>query len=286
MSEQPTALPQPILDALACSRFLRRQLDSRSWLAPRLAASVAAPLDATTMRDFLRDEKVDENTLKPVLRRLRAWVICHVMVRDLARLADLAEVTETMTVLADIAVETAHDIVRSGLVARHGMPVSADGREQEFIIIGMGKLGGRELNVSSDIDLIYVYPEDGSTAGPKIIDNFEFFTKLGRGIIQALNGQEESHVADFLDFLAESIVDQSTIGEQVEHGALVLGSQLEQIVLAAHRLAAGAHIPVDAQLFTLGNQLVHFLIGQVQAVELNLAWAVIVQYIIAAIHLL
>jgi glutamate-ammonia-ligase adenylyltransferase len=57
--------------------------------------------------------------------------------------------------------------------------VSADGREQEFIIIGMGKLGGRELNVSSDIDLIFVYPEDGSTAGPKIIDNFEFFTKLG-----------------------------------------------------------------------------------------------------------
>ena len=56
MSEQPTALPQPILDALACSRFLRRQLDSRSWLAPRLAASIAAPLDATTMRDFLRDE--------------------------------------------------------------------------------------------------------------------------------------------------------------------------------------------------------------------------------------
>lgn len=46
----------------------------------------------------------------------------------------------------------------------------------------------------------------------------------------------------------------------------MLGSQLEQIVLAAHRLAAGAHIPVDAQLFTLGNQLVHFLIGQVQAV--------------------
>ncbi len=67
------------------------------------------------------------------------------------------------------------------------MPLSADGREQEFIIIGMGKLGGRELNVSSDIDLIFVYPDDGSTAGPRIVDNFEFFTKLGKGIIQALN---------------------------------------------------------------------------------------------------
>jgi len=51
----------------------------------------------------------------------------------------------------------------------------------------MGKLGGRELNVSSDIDLIFVYPEDGSTAGPKIVDNFEFFTKLGRSLIQTIN---------------------------------------------------------------------------------------------------
>ncbi|MBL8454430.1 MAG: bifunctional glutamine synthetase adenylyltransferase/deadenyltransferase, partial [Zoogloea sp.] len=187
MSEQPIALPQPILDALACSRFLRRQLDSRPWLAEKLAASIATPLDATALRDYLREEKVDDNTLKTVLRKLRAWVICHVMVRDIARLAELSEVTETMTLLADIAVETAHDVLREQLVARHGQPVSADGREQEFIIIGMGKLGGRELNVSSDIDLIFVYPEDGSTAGPKIIDNFEFFTKLGRGLIQAIN---------------------------------------------------------------------------------------------------
>ena len=61
MSEQPTALPQAILDALACSRFLRRQLDSRSWLAARLALSIDAPLDATALRDFLRDEKIDDN---------------------------------------------------------------------------------------------------------------------------------------------------------------------------------------------------------------------------------
>jgi [glutamine synthetase] adenylyltransferase / [glutamine synthetase]-adenylyl-L-tyrosine phosphorylase len=187
MSDQPTALPQPIEDALACSRFLRRQLDSRPWLLERLATSIARPLDATALRDYLRDEKVDDNNLKPVLRKLRAWVICHALVRDIARLADLTEVTETMSLLADIAVETAHDILREQLVARHGMPLSADGREQEFIIIGMGKLGGRELNVSSDIDLIFVYPDDGSTAGPRIIDNFEFFTKLGKGVIQALN---------------------------------------------------------------------------------------------------
>ncbi|MDD3354832.1 bifunctional [glutamate--ammonia ligase]-adenylyl-L-tyrosine phosphorylase/[glutamate--ammonia-ligase] adenylyltransferase, partial [Zoogloea sp.] len=187
MSEQPTALPQPILDALECSRFLRRQLDSRSWLSSRLSPGLQAPLDATALRDFLREEQVTENSLKPALRKLRAWVICHTLIRDLAGLASLGEVTETMTLLADIAVETAHDVLREQLVAKHGVPLSADGREQEFIIIGMGKLGGRELNVSSDIDLIFVYPEDGSTAGPRTIDNYEFFTKLGRSLIQALN---------------------------------------------------------------------------------------------------
>ncbi|HNC79079.1 MAG TPA: bifunctional [glutamate--ammonia ligase]-adenylyl-L-tyrosine phosphorylase/[glutamate--ammonia-ligase] adenylyltransferase [Rhodocyclaceae bacterium] len=187
MSEQPDTLHPLVAAATAHSRFLRRQLDSRPWLAARLAASVDAPLDATALRDFLRAEHVDDSTLKPALRRLRAWIIGHVMVRDLAGLASLTEVTETMTLLADIAVEATVDLHRAALVARHGQPVSADGREQEFIVLGMGKLGGRELNVSSDIDLIFVYPEDGSTAGPKIIDNYEFFTKLGRAVIQALN---------------------------------------------------------------------------------------------------
>lgn len=83
MSEQPTELPPSVLAALACSRFLRRQLDSRAWLAERLAASVAGRLDATALRDYLRDEKVDDDNLKPVLRKLRAWVVCHVLVRDM-----------------------------------------------------------------------------------------------------------------------------------------------------------------------------------------------------------
>ncbi len=187
MSEASAPLPAAVQHAVSCSRFLARQLASRSWLADALARSIEHPLSAAALRDFLHAEKVDENTLKPALRKLRAWVICHAMVRDLAGLAPLAEVTESMTLLADVAVETAHDILRAQLVARHGEPLSADGREQEFIIIGMGKLGGRELNVSSDIDLIFVYPEDGATAGPKIIDNYEFFTKLGRSLIQALN---------------------------------------------------------------------------------------------------
>jgi glutamate-ammonia-ligase adenylyltransferase len=72
------------------------------------------------------------------------------------------------------------------LADRYGTPRGADGSVQQMIVIGMGKLGGRELNVSSDIDLIFVYPEDGDTDGQRAISNFEYFTRLGRALINAI----------------------------------------------------------------------------------------------------
>mgnify|MGYP000615187779 CR=1 FL=1 len=81
-----------------------------------------------------------------------------------------------------------------------------------------------------------------------------------------LDGDEEGHVAHFLDTVAEGLVDQGAVGEQMEHRTLVLGSQLEQILLAAGRLTAGAHVPVDAQRLALGDDAVHILKAEVQAV--------------------
>lgn len=175
-----------IAHAAGLSRFLSRMLDSRAWLTDSLKASVGGALDADAMRDFLGDETHSEDTLPSALRRLRTWVLGHLAVRDLNGLADLAEVTETMTTLAEIAVQVTHDVHLEALIARHGRPLSPAGWEQELIVIGMGKLGGRELNVSSDIDLIFVYPEDGDTGGEKVISNFEFFERLGKRMIKTL----------------------------------------------------------------------------------------------------
>lgn len=175
-----------IAHAAGLSRYLARMLDSRSWLRDSLNASVGAALDADAMRAFLGDEARSEDALPSALRRLRTWVLCHLAVRDLNGLADLAEVTETMTTLAEIAIQISHEVHLEALIARHGRPLSSVGWEQELIIIGMGKLGGRELNVSSDIDLIFVYPEDGDTGGTKVISNFEFFERLGKRIIKTL----------------------------------------------------------------------------------------------------
>ncbi|MCL1825828.1 MAG: bifunctional [glutamate--ammonia ligase]-adenylyl-L-tyrosine phosphorylase/[glutamate--ammonia-ligase] adenylyltransferase [Betaproteobacteria bacterium] len=184
----PPDLPasEIICRATRKSRFLQRMLDSRPWLSACLADGLGQTLGSDAMRAFIACRGSDEAQLRPTLRQLRTWVLCHLAVRDLEGMANLAEVTETMTELAEVAVRHAHDTLRAPLLARYGAPRSPSGEEQELLIIGMGKLGGRELNVSSDIDLIFLYPEDGSTTGPKVIDNFEFFERLGKQIIGAL----------------------------------------------------------------------------------------------------
>ncbi|MDR1423028.1 MAG: bifunctional [glutamate--ammonia ligase]-adenylyl-L-tyrosine phosphorylase/[glutamate--ammonia-ligase] adenylyltransferase [Azoarcus sp.] len=186
MLVKPTA-PQAIAHAARLSRFLQRTLASRPWLPEYLTNNLNRALDADDMRAFIAAHGVDEAHLRPALRHLRAWVLCHLAARDLAGLANLGEVTETMTMLAEVALAHAHDVLRAALLERYGTPRSSEGRAQELLIIGMGKLGGRELNVSSDIDLIFVYPEDGDTDGQKMLSNFEFFARLGKQIISTLS---------------------------------------------------------------------------------------------------
>src|SRR5262249_40330053 len=118
-------------------------------------------------------------------------VFCTVMERDLAGRADVAEVTGTMTDLAEVSIQRALDVLSRELEALFGEPRGPNGERLQLGVVGMGKLGGRELNVSSDIDLIFVYEDDGETAGAARapIATQEFFTRLGRRLIGALAEQ-------------------------------------------------------------------------------------------------
>ena len=173
-------------DIAACSRYLGRLFAARPEIAAEVAARIDDPLSAAEMRGWLARDALTEDNLKPELRRLKQRAYARVAVRDLAGRAPLGEVTETMTAIAEIAVETALAVLGAALAARYGTPRNGRGEEQRLIVLGMGKLGGRELNVSSDIDLIFVYPDDGDTDGAKSISNFEFFTRLGRQLIAAI----------------------------------------------------------------------------------------------------
>ncbi|MBC7489510.1 MAG: bifunctional glutamine synthetase adenylyltransferase/deadenyltransferase, partial [Glaciimonas sp.] len=125
------------------------------------------------------------------MRRLRNLIICMLIKRDLSGVADLEEVVSTMTGFADF-VETPPHLasIMGEMIGLHGTPIGEEsGLPQELIVLGMDKLGGGELNMSSDIDLIFVYAEDGDTktdnAEQRSLSNHEFFVRLGKKLIAA-----------------------------------------------------------------------------------------------------
>ena len=175
--------------ALAFSRYATAALsarpDERAWLD----AVVDAPFDwipATRAIDAAAGSG-DAATLATALRTLRRRVVIQTLVRDLTGRADLAEVCGSVTRLAEIAIGASVALHHGVLAAAHGEPRGSDGRVQRLIVIGMGKLGGHELNVSSDIDLVFVYPEEGETDGARPLSNREFFDRLGRRLIGSIN---------------------------------------------------------------------------------------------------
>ena len=182
-----SATQEMLSRAAAYSRWLAARLNARPELAGWIEATADAPLSRAEMSDFLATGIAGEDDLKRQLRRLRERVFARVMTRDLGGKADLDEVTGTLTALAEVAVGTTLDFHHRDLAAIHGEPLDSEGRPQRMMVVGMGKLGGGELNASSDIDLIFVFPEDGETAGPRKLNNFEFFTRLGKRLIGALD---------------------------------------------------------------------------------------------------
>ena len=148
------------------------------------------------MQQFLEAAKIsDEASLKKALRQLRQHVMLRIIYRDLNGLADLFEVMQTTTSLAEIALITAVNHHQAWLEASYGKPCDIKGVPQSFIVIGMSKLGGGELNVSSDIDLIFAYESEGETTqgqnkqsqDKQSISNQDFFTKLAKKLISALD---------------------------------------------------------------------------------------------------
>jgi glutamate-ammonia-ligase adenylyltransferase len=172
--------------ALRFSRYARRVAQGRPDLASTL--DTTAPFTAHAMREAIAAGATgDEAALAATLRDLRSRVMLSLICRDLAGQADLAEVTATITALAEIAIDEACMRLERWAQAQYGTPVGKDsGAAAKLMVVGMGKLGGCELNVSSDIDLVFLYPEEGETSGPRPISNFEYFTRIARKLTAVL----------------------------------------------------------------------------------------------------
>jgi glutamate-ammonia-ligase adenylyltransferase len=180
------------------SQYAARAFAARPDLEPRVATLAAEHITReridtrlTALCDAQRgapDAPLTEPGLRKALRQLRTEVFCAAMERDLTGRADVAEVTGTMTDLAEATIQRAMAVLYADLEVLYGEPRGPQGERLSLGVVGMGKLGGRELNVSSDIDLIFVYEDDGETAGGQraSIATQEFFTRLGKRLIGAL----------------------------------------------------------------------------------------------------
>ncbi len=156
---------------------LLRSLAEGSGLRQSASEGVFAPLD----------QESPEATFERELRLARHREMARVSWRDLAGLATLEETLRALSVTADDAIRTALAFQERIMVSRHGVPRDEAGNKQSLIVLAMGKLGGEELNFSSDIDLIFLYPEQGVTDGSNALNNETFFTRLGQRLIRSLD---------------------------------------------------------------------------------------------------
>lgn len=180
-------LPPTLAPLVAHSPFLARLIGMRALRGFDWQRALNEACVPSSLGDSLASAVAAGQPLDQALRDLRARTVAHLLIRDATGAAPLDEVVSTLSELAAVAVRSAERHTRGELVERFGTPRDGSGREQDLQVVAMGKLGGGELNASSDIDLIFVYPEDGATDGERSIANQDFFIRQGRALIGLLS---------------------------------------------------------------------------------------------------
>ena len=185
---------EPSIDAVtgavsaAHSRYVQRV---RRRYADELSLLPAGAFDAAAVRALVQRLCEGGRELPSALRVARQLCLERLAVLDVEQAAPLDTVTGGMTALAEATLELALARALADIGERHGEPRDAQGRRIDFWIVGMGKLGARELNVSSDIDLIYVYEDEGETSGPQRISAHEFFAQVARKLYSLIGDTTE-----------------------------------------------------------------------------------------------
>jgi glutamate-ammonia-ligase adenylyltransferase len=191
-----------------------------------------------------------ESVLRTV-RLIRNREMLRIAYRDLQGLADVEETLQTTSDLADGLVAAAYQWCYAELCAKHGIPRSRSGESQQMVIIGMGKLGGQELNFSSDIDLIFAFPEAGATDGKRDLDNQTFFTRVGQRLIGVLGQTTAEGIAYRVDMRLRPFGEVGALAlsfDAMEHYYETHGREWERYALIKARVIAGDQVNGTALL--------------------------------------
>ena len=195
ISSSPAAL-RCLITTFSYSRFLSEAVLQRpEWLLQAADPSdLHRMLSAEEFAERLLQFRATGGPALPapvILARFRRRQSLRILLRDVLGLAALADITGELSNLADAILDFAYRQIREQLAARHGEPLfeGPDGQRRAcgFAVIALGKLGGQELNYSSDVDLMFVYSANGETAGPDVITNKEFFKKVANQYTEMLS---------------------------------------------------------------------------------------------------
>lgn len=192
----PDRIAESIPLILAASPFIAQEITRSSSLLNTLIDQglLEKSREETEIRAWLEDalkDVTDEAGLQKALRRTRSLEMVRIAWRDIAGWASIEETLRDLSLLAEAAVETALKTHFEWLSERFGIPCNREGEPQNLVVLGMGKLGARELNYSSDIDLILAYRDDGELSDKKNTSYAEFYTRLARNLVRALDENTE-----------------------------------------------------------------------------------------------
>jgi len=180
----------------AGSNYVAEQCCRRPPLLAELAAELQQPTAAGYYAKALASQlsAVDNDpVLEQALRHFRQRAMVRIIWRDLCRISAMEQTTQDLSDLADACIDQALDWLYPRFCSEWGTPYSRERPDQpaapqRMVVIGMGKLGAGELNLSSDIDLIFAFPHGGETRdGRRCVDNQAFFNRLGQRLIQVLD---------------------------------------------------------------------------------------------------
>jgi len=244
-------LPAFVLDALptvlAVSPFIQSAFlrDSRLFADLVRSGDLLVSYPAKGLSDRLSrylESVTDEKALGRCLRKFRRREMVRIAWRDLVGQATTEETLNDLSELADVCVEQALQWHEARLVERYGVPRDAKGERQGLVVLGLGKLGGRELNYSSDIDLIFAFEKEGETDGAKALSNSEFFTRLGQRLIRSLNDVTEDGFVFRVDMRLRPYGDEGPLVMSFDGMELYYatqGREWERYALIKARVIAG-----------------------------------------------
>ncbi len=230
------------------STYARRWLNAHPEWIEWLRTCSQQKVDFQAIQDLLKiggltqqESTLDEAQFMANLRLARQRLMVWIAFRDLNGMASLDEVTHGLSYFAELAVTDSIAFIREDLKSRFGLPWSKlNNAEMPLMVVGMGKLGGFELNLSSDIDLIFLYEHEGETVGgPKSLSNHEWFDRMGKRLMKILSEHDENGFVFRVDMRLRPNGDSGPLVcslDMLEEYLLVQGREWERYAWIKGRL--------------------------------------------------